>query len=86
MKKFIFVWQDTDGYTYSCESITPFECEDLDEFILKSVQSVKDSVFGAEVLDHFIRKDEAENLFHSFYDLDKWFESNKIILNKNLQV
>lgn len=85
MKKFIFVWQDTDNYTYWCESITPFECEDLDEFILKSVQKVKDSEIGTQILGKYINVDEAENLFHSFYELDKWFEINKIILNKNLQ-
>ena len=80
MKKFVFVWQDTDGYTYSCESITPFECEDLDEFILKSVQKVKDSEIGIQILGKYINVDEVENLFHSFYELDKWFEYNKFIL------
>jgi hypothetical protein len=80
MKRFVFIWQHTDGYTYSCETITPFECDDLDGFILKSVQSVKDSDFGAEVLNQYIQKDDVENLFHSFYDLDKWFENNKIKL------
>jgi hypothetical protein len=86
MKKFVFIWEHTDGCTYSCKTITPFECDDLDDFILKSVQSVKNSDFGTEVLDQYIQKDDVENLFHSFYDLDKWFESNKIVLNKNLQV
>jgi hypothetical protein len=86
MKKVLFVWEHTDGCTYSCKTITPFECEDLDEFILKSVQSVKDSEFGAEVLGHYIQIDDVQNLFYSFYDLDEWFEKNKIILNKNLQV
>lgn len=76
---------NTDGCTYWCKTITPFECDDLDEFILKSVQSVKDSEYGVEVLDQYIQKYDVENLFHSFYDLDKWFEKNKIILNKNLQ-
>ena len=77
MKKFIFLWEATDNCTYWSPIITPFECEDLDAFILKSVERVKESEYGAEVLGTYIQKDEVENLYHNFYELEKWFEHSK---------
>lgn len=75
--KCIFKWEITDGYTYSCESITPFECNDLQDFILKSVESVQKSEFGDHVLGCRVSKDEIDNLYHSFFTLEEWFEQSK---------
>lgn len=82
MKKFVFIWEHTDGCTYSCKTITPFECENLDEFILESVEKINNSDYGGEILGQYINKYDIDNLFSSFFDLDKWFETNKIILNE----
>ena len=82
MKKFVFIWEHTDGYTYSCKTITPFECENLDEFILESVEKINNSDYGGEILGQYINKYDIDNLFFSFFDLNKWFETNKIILNE----
>jgi hypothetical protein len=82
MKKFVFVWEHTDGCTYSCKTITPFECENLDEFILQSVEKINNSDYGGEILGQYIDKYDIDNLFSSFFDLDKWFELNKLTLNK----
>jgi hypothetical protein len=82
MKKFVFIWEHTDGCTYSCKTITPFECENLDEFILQSVEKINNSDYGGEILGQYIDKYDIDNLFSSFFDLDKWFELNKLTLNK----
>lgn len=82
MKKFVFIWEHTDGCTYSCKTITPFECENLDEFILESVEKINNSDYGGEILGQYIDKYDIDNLFSSFFDLDKWFELNKLTLNK----
>jgi hypothetical protein len=82
MKKFVFIWEHTDGCTYSCKTITPFECENLDEFILESVEKINNSDYGGEILGQYINKYDIDNLFFSFFDLNKWFETNKIILNE----
>jgi hypothetical protein len=82
MKKFVFIWEHTDGCTYSCKTITPFECENLDEFILQSVEKINNSDYGGEILGQYIDKYDIDNLFSSFFDLDKWFKLNKLTLNK----
>jgi hypothetical protein len=77
-QKCIFVWTETDDFTCMCEHIITFECFDLDQFILDSVEKVKSSEHGAEVLNYYISKDEADDLFYSFYHLEKWFDKNKL--------
>lgn len=76
--KHIFVWQQTDGYTYSCDLTVPFECDNLEGFILDCIERVQKSDFGCEILGCFIDKDDLSNLEYSFYTLDEWFEKNKI--------
>lgn len=75
--KHIFVWQMTDGYTYSYDAVVPFECDDLQDFILECIDMVQKSDFGCEVLGCFINKYDISNLEYSFYTLDDWFEKNK---------
>lgn len=75
--KCIFKWQITDGYTYSFESITPFECDDLEDFILKSVEKVQKSEFGDIVLDCRVSKSDIDYLYDSFFTLEEWFEKSK---------
>lgn len=78
MEKCIFIWQQTDGFTYSYDITIPIECEDLDKLILNSVDKVLKSEYGCELFGVYISKDEYENLYHSFHKLDDWFHKNKI--------
>ena len=41
MKKYIFKWYETDGYTYGYDIIIPFECDDLDKFIYEIILMIK---------------------------------------------
>jgi hypothetical protein len=67
----------TDEFTCSYEQVVPFECDDLDKFIIDSIEMVNDSEYGAEVLGRFVKKDEVENLYHCFMSLEDWFEKYK---------
>ncbi len=77
MQKCIFLHHMTDEFTYSYEQVVPFECDDLDKFIIDSIEMVNDSEYGAEVLGRFVKKDDVENLYHCFMSLEDWFEKYK---------
>ena len=82
MKKYIFKWYETDGYTYGYDVIIPFECDDLDKFIYEAIRSVEKSDMGcANVLSVYMTKDNLHKLEKCFYTLEDWFEQekNKII-------
>lgn len=50
MRKCVFVWQITDEYTYSYQESIPFQCQDIEGFILDSIDKVKSSEWGCEIL------------------------------------
>lgn len=76
MKKYVLVWNSTDGFTYSCEIVQPFECADVDTFVLESIEKIQNSN-GAEILGINMTHDDIENLEHSIFTLDEWFEKKK---------
>jgi hypothetical protein len=77
MKKYVFIWQETDGFTYSHDVIIPFRCDDIEKFILESIDKVKLSRFGCEILGIYVKIEEIDNLYHSFLTLEDWFLKNE---------
>jgi len=75
--KYVFKWFDTDGYTYGCDIVVPFECDDIVKFILEAIEKVQASDFGAEILGIDIRKNEIYNIEKSIFTLEEWFEKDK---------
>lgn len=75
--KFIFTWNVSDGYTYSFDVDVPFECDDLDKFIYERIDQLQRSDFGCEILGIWVEKDNLDNLEHSFFSLEDWFEMKK---------
>lgn len=78
MEKYIFKWYLTDGCTYGCDVVVPFESDDLVKFIYESIEKIQSSEYGAEILGIHIKKDEIDNLEHSIFKLEDWFEKEKI--------
>ncbi len=78
--KCIFAWHCTDGYTYGYDVNIPFECDDLDKFILECVDKVKSSKYGCNIFNMFVEKHDIDNLYYSFYTLEDWFTKNKFNL------
>jgi hypothetical protein len=77
--KYIFKWYITDGYTYGYDLVIPFECDDLLKFIYEAIEKVQSSEYGCEILGIDIHKDDIDNIEHSFFTLEEWFERNKFI-------
>lgn len=76
MKKYVLVWHQTDGFTYDCEIVQPFECADVETFILESIEKIQNSN-GVEILGIRMTNDDIDNLEHSIFTLDEWFEKKK---------
>ena len=77
MKKYIFKYYDTDGYTYGSDIIIPFECDDILKFILDVKEKIESSKNGDEILGIHIGKDEIDKIEESFFTLEDWFEKDK---------
>lgn len=80
MKKYVFVWQITDEYTYWYQESIPFQCQDIEVFILDSIDKVKSSEWGCEILGVYVRKDQADELYNSFLTLEDWFSQKEFKL------
>jgi len=74
MKKYIFTWYVTDGFTYGYDCIIPFECDDITKFIYDAITKVEASQWGAEILGIRINKDESSGIEHAVMTLEEWFE------------
>lgn len=77
MKKYIFKWYDTDGYSYGNDIIIPFECDDIVKFILEAIEKIQSSKRGDEIMGIYIGKDEIDKIEESFFTLEDWFEKDK---------
>lgn len=75
--KYIFKYCSTDGCTYECDIIIPFECDDIDKLIYDSICKLQESEYGCEIFGVHVTKDEIDNLEHYFIKLEDWFEKNK---------
>jgi len=80
--KCIFKWYITDGYTYGCDVVVPFECDDQIKFAYDAIDKVQKSEYGTEILGIYIKKDEVDNIEHSIFKLEDWFEKEKVIPEK----
>lgn len=79
MEKYVFSWYVTDGYTYGYTCHVPFECEDIEKFILDKIEELQKAEYGIDMFGFYIYKDEIDNLEHSFLPLDKWFTTYKTV-------
>lgn len=77
--KYVFKWFDTDGYTYGCDIVVPFECDDVVKFTYDAIEKIQASQFGDEILGIHIRKDEIDIIEKSIFTLEDWFEKEKIV-------
>lgn len=77
--KYIFKWSIGDGYTYECTDITPFECDDITKFIYDLIESIQNSINGVELFGIWIKKDDIDNIEHSIFKLEDWFNEYKMV-------
>jgi hypothetical protein len=77
MIKCIFKYFVTDECTYSYDSIIPFECDDLIEFIYNQMKKLQKSEYGCDILGVYVEKNKLDEIEHSFLTLEDWFEKEK---------
>lgn len=80
LKKYIFEWYVGDGYTFGYTAVIPFECEDVEQFILECIDKLDKSEYGEEILGIYVDKIESELLERSIFTLEDWFNLKKVTI------
>ncbi len=81
MKKLICVVPITDGFTYFFESPIPFYYKSKEHFVFDILEKCRDWDWEESRMEVFgipLEKGDVENIEHSVYEFDEWFEKYKV--------
>lgn len=85
--KLILIYQETDGYTYSCDIPIPFEYESKEKFVFDllekfnqefwDTQEWRDEYKTCVIFGCTFSKFDFDIIEHNILTIDEWFEQYK---------